>query len=337
VVWVGELSILYTGTTSAKSHIGRCGVPYANGRLAAITLLLGSVIIAPTSLRAGSKEDQQLLDSANRRWKGAHCRSLQQIEVKKDKDRDGWSKSKWLFWSPERGNSRVMVLVSDSAAIRQRFHNGIIPLSTEFISRGWFVEEPSGNLYLELELAEQPVKARVYYYDDWVGRVSVKRIDDFERWARFDFMEIVAAADEQLVAPGKSEPLPEAPARPTQLQPTAPFSVQVLAVSTEPTRVLPGEELGMVVVFSVEGIHPGAATTITERRVITYDQLEIASFEASIAREAGIHTSSQPVRLPPTAAPGVYELKVAVSANGVAASGSTIFEVRDNATTPNHR
>lgn len=312
-------------------------MPYGNGRLAVIgALVLGFVIIAPISLRAGSREDQQLLANANRRWKGARCRSLQQIEVKKKKNREGWSKSRWLFWSPEGGNSRVMVLVSDSAAIRQRFHNGIIPLHTEFIARGWFVEKRSGNLYLELELAEQPVKARVYYYDDWVGRVSVKRIDDFERWARFDFMEIIAAADEQLVAPGKTQPLPEAPAQPVQLQPTAPFSVRLFAVSTKPTRVSPGEELSMVVVYSVEGLQPGAATTVTEQRVITYDQLQIASFDASVAREPGIHTSSQPVRLPQTAASGVYELKVTVSANGVEASGNTIFEVIGNATTPNH-
>ena len=313
-------------------------MPYSNGRLAVIgALVLGFVITAPTSSRAGSKDYQQLLANANRRWKGARCRSLQQIEVKKKKNRHGWSKSRWLFWSPEGGNSRVMVLVSDSAAIHQRFHNGIIPLHTEFIARGWFVEESSGNLYLELELAEQPVKARIYYYDDWVGRVSVKRIDDFERWARFDFMEIVAAADEQLVTPAKTQPSPEARVQPTQLQPTAPLSVRVFAVSTKPTRVLQGQELGMVVVYSVEGLQPGAATTITERRVITYDQLEIASFEAPVAREAGIHTSSQPVRLPPTAAPGVYELKVTVSANGVEASGSSIFEVTSHATTPNHQ
>ncbi len=93
----------------------------------------------------------------------------------------------------------------------------------------------------------------------------------------------------------------------------------------------------MVVVYSVDGLSLGSTATVIERRTIHRDGGEVASFEASIARDAGVHTSSQPVRLPAAIAPGVYELRVTIAAAGVEALGSAIFEVKSDADYPSNR
>ncbi len=165
-------------------------------KLAYATLALPLVIlVAAASDRpaAGSqKEDQQNLEDANRRrWRGARCRSRVPLEVKKGRANDGWTNCGILYWG-DGGNKRVRVRVSDADAVRRRFSGGTIPIGTDFVASGWEVEEDGGTLFLEIELQGLPVRrAKVYFGDSWVGRVGVNRITDFERWARFEFMEVL--------------------------------------------------------------------------------------------------------------------------------------------------
>jgi hypothetical protein len=299
----------------------------------ALLTILGGVLLAVGAASDGaaggpSKKEQRLLEKANRRWRGARCRTRVLLEVKKGREGDGWSNCKWIWWSPEGGNERVRVRVSDGKALRNSFRRGVIPHGTRVIASGWGAED-GGALYLEWQFEGLPVRARVYFYDDWVGRVGPGRVDQIERWARFELLEILSSPDEQLTAPP-----PVAPARPPQpaprvVQPSAPavVTLQVMAASVEPPRVVPGNEVQLGVVYTVNGLAPGRTTTATETRAILHDQAVLFSVDAAVQRSNGTHQSSQPLHLPLTLAPGVYELHVTVALGGSEETASAMFQV----------
>ena len=243
-----------------------------------------------------------------------------------------------MFWSPEGGNSRVRVLVSDGDAVHRRYLNGTLPAGTSFVAVGWAEDKPGGNVHLELEITIDgtPVRVRVYYYDDWVGRVSAKRLDEFELWARLDLFNITSTPDEQLVAAqpdgGQTTPAGVAPTVPpppaAHGEPiSATRDLRVMAASVEPARIAPGSEINLIVVYEVEGIPPGSTVTVTERRTILHRGQTLTSTETSVTRGSGVHESSLPMGVPGTLAAGVYELQVTVEMAGLARSGSAMFEV----------
>ena len=301
-------------------------------KLAYATLALPLVIlVAAASDRpaAGSqKEDQQNLEDANRRWRGARCRSRVPLEVKKGRANDGWTNCGILYWG-DGGNKRVRVRVSDADAVRRRFSGGTIPIGTDFVASGWEVEEDGGTLFLEIELQGLPVRAKVYFGDSWVGRVGVNRITDFERWARFEFMEVLSTPAEQLVAvPSASTmPQPTAPAISVDRHAPAAATLRVLAASVEPSRVAPGDEVRLTVIYTVAGLVRGTAVSVAESRTILRDGATLTTIEASALRESGTHQSSQPLQLPAVLAEGVYELRVAVELGGNVEIGSAMFQV----------
>jgi len=305
--------------------------------VATIWLLIGMMLV-PAGTAYGGNKAAENLDRANKRWRGAQCRSRMNFTVKKGKDRDGWSKCKWLYWSPEGGNSRVLVFVSDGDAVRRRYLGGTIPVGTSFVAVGFAEDKPGGDVHLELEtkVDRTPVRVRVYYCDDWVGRVSAKRLDEFERWARFDLFNITSTPDEQLVAtqpeieqaaPGSVVPVvPPVPAG--QDQPvSATRDLRVMAASVEPARIAPGSEIHLIVVYAVDGIPPGSTVMVTERRTILHRGQTLTSTETSVARGSGVHESSLPMGVPDTLAAGVYELQATVEMTGLSRSSSAMFEV----------
>jgi hypothetical protein len=147
----------------------------------------------------GLGADESALDDANRRWRGSLCRTRQEITVKKKADGDGWARSEWLWYGGKRGgNERVLVTFTNAAAIHARYPGGTIPPGVELVGVGWATEKPDdkGDLFLELEHPGVGARARVYYYADWVGRVSVSRLGEFERWARLELLEILSTPEE---------------------------------------------------------------------------------------------------------------------------------------------
>lgn len=297
-------------------------------------LCLVGLLTAP--LDASSRKDEAALQVANQRWSGARCRNVQEITAKKKKS-GAWTKCKLIFYG-DGGNQRVQVLLSDGTAVHRAFFGGTIPVGTEFVASGWAVDD-DGSLHLELELVGHPVRVLVYYCDDWVGRVSVKRLDDFEHWARFELFEIVSAPSEQLVEVQVNEAAaaPQAvtgltaPARPTPASSPPselfPPQIEVLAVAVQPARVAPGGEIDMVISYEVSRVPLGPGFEVVERREILRGAQQLAAFEERVARANDTYNSRQPLQLPVDAAPGIYTLWAEVVMAGNKATGSALFEV----------
>lgn len=304
--------------------------------LRASAVALAVALVAPTP--SGTAAETSGLEDANRRWRGARCRTRQEITVKKKADGDGWSRSEWLWYGPKKGgNERVLVLFTKSAAIHSRYPGGTIPPGVDLVGVGWATD--GGDVYLELEHPDLGARARVFYYADWVGRVPPSRIGEFERWARLELLEILSTPDESLdlaaapppAAPPRAAPPPVAGAAGTTAPLVAPATgaveLRVLAASVEPARATPGAEVGLQVVYSVGGLAPNAEAEVNEVRVVRRDGATLTTLGAEARRPAGIHQSTQKLRLPADLAPGVYELEARIAYGGMEASGTAVFQV----------
>ncbi len=298
-------------------------------------MALTVVLTAPATSSLAA--DASALDEANRRWRGARCRTRQEITVKKKADGDGWSKSEWLWYGGKKGgNERVLVLFTNSNAIHSRYPGGTVPPGVDLAGVGWATEKANGggDLYLELQHPELGARARVYYYADWVGRVPLSRLAEFERWARLELLEILSTPEESL--DGVAAPLPVAVPPATRggasqgapvAQATGILELRVLAASVEPARVLAGAEVGLQVVYSVAGLAPGAEAEVSEQRMVRRDGATLTTLQARARRAAGVHQSTQKLRLPGDLSPGVYELEARVESGGKEAAGSAVFQV----------
>ncbi len=304
--------------------------------LRASSLLLAVALATPSA--ASPPGEAVALSEANRRWRGARCRTRQEITVKKKADGDGWSRSEWLWYGGKKGgNERVLVLFTNAAAIHARYPGGTVPPGVDLVGVGWATEKPNGggDLYLELQHPELGARARVYYYADWVGRVSASRLGEFERWARLELFEILSTPEETLgdavAPPGAPAASPAGsgwtPAGPPSAGVPGAVGLRVLAASVEPARVLPGTEAGFQIVYSVSGLAPGSEVQVGEERVVRRDGAVLTTLRADARRTAGVHQSTQKLSLPGDLAPGVYELQVRVESGGKEATGSAVFQV----------
>jgi len=279
--------------------------------------------------------DKMSLEESNQRWRGARCRSRVAITLNKRKPKDGWARSHWWIRAGGGGNERVRVWLTEWDAIRARYLGGTLPVGSEFVAVGWGTvkSKDRGDLFLELEHVELGARARVFYGKDWAGIVGVGSLDEFEQWARLEMFEITETPSEQLVEVEMPTTAPP-PARPTAVVAppgpvlsAEPTELRVLAASVEPARALPGDELNLQVIYQIDGLAAGAAVNIDEQRVVLRDGATLTTLRAAARHGAGIHHSSQSLRLPPNLAPGLYELQVRVSAAGLEAAGSAVFQV----------
>lgn len=298
-----------------------------------MVIALVAIVASAGSQWAAAGGDQPLA-GANSRWRGARCRSRQEISFKGSPDRQGSVNSRWLWWGEEHSNHRARFVFEHAGDLPRQFHKGVIPPGTEFTALGWREERPGGSLFLEVQVAGTPVTGKLYYLDDWVGKVGVGRVDDFERWVRFEVFEILDTPDEALVDVVREAAVAPAPAvahtvadQTPQRADATPLACRVLAVSVEPTRVAPGDEVQLVVVYGVEGVPPGLSLEVTERRTIVKNGERLNTVEELVHRNAGVHRSSQSMRLPGGLAAGVYELEVTILSLDTESQGSAVFEV----------
>lgn len=296
----------------------------------AATLVVAMACTGPSF--AGPPGEASALIEANRRWKGARCRTRQEITVRKKADGDGWSRSEWIFYGPKKGgNERVLVSFTNAAAIHARYPGGTLPPGVELVGLGWATEKPDGkgDLYLELEHPGVGARARVHYYADWVGRVPVSRLGEFERWARLELLDVVSTPEESLDDVVPAAPRAGTAAAPPSAAPSppGPAEVRVLAASVEPARAPPGAEIALRVVYSVSGPAPGSEATVVEQRVVRRGGSVLTTLRADARRAAGIHESTQKLRLPSDVAPGVYEVEARVASGGREAAAAAVFQV----------
>jgi hypothetical protein len=105
-------------------------------------------------------------------------------------------------------------------------------------------------------------------------------------------------------------------------------ALRVVAVACQPARVLAGEEVELVLTYSVEGIPPGASFEVAERREILSGETVIATFDKPMSRLADTYTSVQRVSIPGGAKAGLYTVRGTVAMAGISASGTALLEVR---------
>lgn len=296
----------------------------------ASSLAIGAAFAA--SSMASPPAETQALAEANRRWSGARCRTRQEITVREKADGDGWSRSEWLWYGGKKGgNERVLVTFTNASGIHARYPGGTLPPGVELVGVGWATEKPEGkgDLFLELEHPDIGARARVYYYADWVGRVPASRLAEFERWARLELFDIVATPEESLDEAAPAAPLTGTAAAPPSVAPSTPgpVEVRVLAASVEPARAPPGAEVALRIVYAVAGPAPGAEAAVVEQRVVRRGGSVLTTLRAEARRAAGIHESTQKLRLPGDVAPGVYEVEARVACGGREATAAAVFQV----------
>lgn len=295
-----------------------------------IGMLQGCVATGPgvRNSNAMPSKHQQKYQEANRRWQGTLCQNRIQLVITDKKDGNGWSKARWLFWEEGGGNERVQVLFTDYDAIRQRYPGGVIPVGSRFRATGWEIDD-SDNLFMQLKLVDIPADVKVYFYDDWVGRVPLSHITDFEQWVRFDFLEILSAPEEALV-PVEAVPSPPMPGlgySPAEDVPT-PLTIEIMATAVEPNRVAPGGEVQLETIYSLAGVSRGATIGVREVRTIMQGDQVLSETEAVVQRGSGVHQSSQSLRIPMGIEDGFYKFRVRLEETTDSISGTAIFEVR---------
>lgn len=313
-----------------RDHIGNDVWSVRMGAFRVLIFLLPVAFAGPSI--AGPAGEAGLLEEANRRWRDARCRTRQEITLKKKADGDGWTRSEWLWYGGKRGgNERVLVTITNAAAIHARYPGGTLPPGVELVGVGWATEKPDGkgDLYLELEHPGVGARVRVYYYADWVGRVSVSRLGEFERWARLELLDVVSTPEESLDEAAPGAPPSGIAAAPPSVASSAPgpAEVRVLAASVEPARAPPGTEIALRIVYSVAGPPPGAEAAVVEQRVVRRGGSVLTTLRAEARRAAGVHESTQKLRLPPDLGPGVYEVEARVALEGREATGEAVFQV----------
>lgn len=291
-------------------------------------IALATAVLA-TIPAVGAAKDKISLEEANRRWAGARCRSRIPISLKEEKPDDGWSKSVWIYRTPQGGNERVRVLLTNADEIRGRYLGGTVPAGSEFIAVGWKTEKPKdrGKLFLELEHAELGAIARVYYGEDWVGLVEAKGLTDFEKWARFSMFEIVESPSEKLIPVAASAPAVHAGPAAAAPAGASVLEIRLLGAGTEPLSVSPGKEVALVLTYEVVGVASGSAVDVIETRTILRDDRVLTTLEATVRQGAGVHRSTQSLTIPADVAPGVFKLEASVEAGGSRSSIGTLFQV----------
>jgi len=316
-------------------RLGQQGVTHLAATL--VYAVAGAALLLTLTPSPALASKRLSLQEANRRWRGARCRSLQEISVKGGQDRHGVSKSRWLFWDKHGGNHRARLYIENADALVPRFGRQIVPAGTELRAIGWGEVKPGGSVFLEVEVADLPVKAKLFYWDDWIGKVTEKRLDQFERWVRFEVFQILETPDEKIVdvprsggrSSGAATAVPPPVPRPDVTKGS--MGLRVLAASVEPVRVAPGDQVRLVITYAVDGVAAGITLAVTERRTILQRGVPLTTVEEVVRRPAGVHQSRQPMQIPAGLAAGVYELQVTVRAPGVLGEGSAVFEVTNGA------
>lgn len=282
------------------------------------------------------------LARANQRWKGARCRIRYDLEIKKDRNSEGWSRSRFMLLN-EPGEKPFALLfeVSDRAALGAVLRGDSVPVGTEFVVEGWHLVRPDQErgLALDMRFADAPdVVARWWFVaqgNTTPEKFPLARLEQVERYMRIQAVAL-AAADERLVAAAPAAAATAAAASATAAAPAAGSpgpaafkpALRLIAVAAQPAEVAAGDEIELVLTFEVGGLPPGAPFEVVERREIRSGEATVASFEQALARAAGTYTSSQRVRLPPAAAPGLYTLRARLTLAGTTAEGSALFGVR---------
>lgn len=98
--------------------------------------------------------------------------------------------------------------------------------------------------------------------------------------------------------------------------------------SATPQTVRPGESVDLQMTYAVLTPSPEAESTITEIREITRNGETVGNPQVNVARRDGTYTTTVPLRLPPNAQRGTYNVRNIVQSQGVSDVRETTFTVQ---------
>ena len=98
-------------------------------------------------------------------------------------------------------------------------------------------------------------------------------------------------------------------------------------VQTVPTVVPPGGTVNLGATYTVFG-PSGQTIDVREIREVRHQGELVANPTAEVSRTRGTYTTSLPITLPPTAAPGSYEVTTTVAMGDRRASQTSTFQVQ---------
>jgi len=319
------------------------------GSLALIAILGSAAVLAS----GASPVHGMTPPDANYRWAGANGTLRIPLELKKRPDKDGWSATRYIS-VPGRYTMHPItrkvscsscaegelpfayyLRVSDRGALGGLLRGREIPAGTEFSVRGWRALGPDRGFILELEFRDAPVTARFYFAmtpKDLKEGMSWDRLEQIEQFMRVRIFQL-AAADEQLVEAAESVPTPRAGVPSVEREangrdiPSGDASIRILGVAVDPSRVAPGDEIRLIITYNVSGPPTGVSLNVVEQRTILAAGEILTTLTATFTRQAGTHESTQPLRIPDTLEPGIFEFQASLLNAGVAHEGSALFQV----------
>jgi hypothetical protein len=258
------------------------------------------------------------LESVNRRWGGARCQIRTAVEIKKDRDKAGWSKSDWLRAPVLPGEKaiRIRLWVSDRDALAREGYlrrNTEVRPGTAFIATGWRFADPSKKkgIVFDLRFEALPVKARM----EFKGADQLEDLEDAEQLARIELFQLHEGSQQSA---SSSESPSSRSAGPT---------ITVVSAAVEPKLVRRGGEVELLITYTVGG-GSQAAVQVSETRELRKGESNIGTFSDTKTRVPGTYTSSRKIQVTPTTPAGSYTFRALVSIAGTSSEASTSFEVR---------
>jgi hypothetical protein len=299
------------------------------------------VALVPTSgLARNPEQARATLELLNKTWIGADCVIRIPVQIRKKRDRDGWSESAWFIKQTAGGKEDHFAFrfrVSDRDRIQNLMDGDTLRPGTRFVAEGWGFRWPdrTKGLYLQLRFRDVPVEARWLFTTKSMStksKVSASQLRNIERYMRLQAFQVHSAEDllvEVPAAPVRATPVPAVsdveppPPAPEVFKP----ELRLLVAAVQPARATSGELVQLLLTYEIGGLPAGALFEVTETRRLMSGETQVASFANRVARGSGSFTSELPVRLPANLSPGLYSLEAEVELAGVTASGSAFFLV----------
>jgi hypothetical protein len=290
-------------------------------------------IVTPVPISSAAPEPVTI-DTVNRRWKGARCQIRFPIEIKKDRDDNGWSHSDWLKAPslPDDKELKIRLLVSDrEALVRSGYlsQKKVLRPGTAFIAQGWRLENPNKEkgLMLDLRFESLPIQARM----EFKGGDRLDDLELVEQAMRIDLFQLYEVSQPVLNTQKIPEPEPVKKERVAeQSTPTQSYdpSVKILAASVQPAQVSRGGKIELIITYVIGGLPPGSGFEVVEKRDIKSGEKVMGSFDDRKSRLSGTYTTTHKIDVAANTAPGVYTFQAVVNLAGKTSEASALFEVR---------
>jgi outer membrane lipoprotein SlyB len=114
----------------------------------------------------------------------------------------------------------------------------------------------------------------------------------------------------------------------TSYNPSQGDYVSVQSIQAQPTQIQPGGTVNLQSTYTVLTPNANQPVNVQETRQVLFNGQVVANTSGTFPRTNGTYTTNLPITLPPSAAPGTYQVNTLVAMNGKQDEKSTTFIVR---------